>query len=169
MATRESKRVMQLRERNYKQVNFLAPHGTKLLLQAIARKEKCTSSDVIRRAILARAGLEKMPDDANLAKLAATETSREAADALIDCQTVEYVERQLIRQGRPLPAEKTPVVMLSSKWYKEESLAALEAVKNDVERQNTMQKPRTFEITRRNYDALCRLLANAVVIDCDDM
>ena len=169
MATRESKRVMKLREKNYKQVNFLAPHGTRLLLHAMAQKEKCTASDVIRRAILARAGLEKMPDDVHLAKLNATETSREAADALIDCQTVEYVERELIRQGRPIPAQNTPVVMLSSKWYKEESTAALQAAQQGIDRQNAMQKPRPIELSRRDYNALCRLLSNAVVTDDDEI
>lgn len=169
MATMESKRVMQLREKNYKQVNFLAPHGTRSLLRGLARKEKCTSSDVIRRAILARAGLEEMPDDVNLAKLNATETSREAADALIDCQTVEYVKRELKQNGKPLPAQGTSVVMLSSKWYKTESLEALQAVRQAVENQSVTQKPRPIAIKKRDYNALFRLLANTVIVDNDEI
>jgi len=169
MATKESKRVMELRAKNYKQINFLAPHGMRMLLYAMAQKEKCTASDVIRRAILARAGLERMPDDANLVKLYATETSREAAGALIDCQAAEYVEDEMIRQGRPLPAQNTPVVMVSSKWYKAESTAALQAAQQEINRQNITQKPRRIELSQRDYNALYRLLSNAVVIDDDDM
>lgn len=173
MATKESKRVMKLREKSYTQVNFLAPHGTKILLRAMAQKEKCTASDVIRRAILARAGLEEMPDAVNLAKLLSSETSHEAADALIDCQAVEHVKRQspaqiqVIKQTKP--EEKATVVMLSSKWYKDESLAALRNVQKAVTQQNTMQKPRPFTLSRRDYIALCRLLSNADIVDNDNM
>ena len=165
MATRESKRVMKVRNKNYKQVNFLAPHGTKLLLRALGIKEQCTSSEVIRRAILARAGLEKMPDMKSLAKLNASETNREAADAFIDCQTIEYVERELIRNGQPVPEDDEPVIMLSSKWYKEESLTALEAIKAAIEQQNPLKKPRPIELSRQDYNALQRLFSNVFVRD----
>lgn len=169
MATEKSKRDLEQRRRDYDQVSFLIPKGGRRLLRALGIKERCTAADVIRQAVFARAGLEHLPDETNLAKLDAAETSREAADALIDCQTVEYVERELIRHGDPLPADNTPVVMLSSKWYKDESLEALQAVRQAVERQNVMKKPRPIELTRRNYEILCRLLANTTVIDCDDM
>lgn len=167
MATRESKRVVALRKKNYDQVSFLIPKGGRRLLRAMGIKERCTAADVIRRAILARAGLESVPEEINLAKLDAAETNREAADALIDCQTAEYVTRELKRQGRPVPPDDVPVVMLSSKWYKDESTAALLAVHKAVQEQSAMKKPRPIEISRRDYNALQRLFSNLVVRDDD--
>lgn len=165
MATEKNRRDMEQRKIHYDQVSFLIPKGGRRLLRALGVKERCTAADVIRRAILARAGLEKIPDKNMLDKLDAAETPREAADALIDCQTVEYVKGELIRQGRPTETDSTTVVMLSSKWYKDESTAALLALQKGVQEQNTTKKPRPIELTRREHEILCRLLANTIVVD----
>ena len=146
MATKESKRVMEIKNKNYEQTNFLAPKGIKSLLRAMGRREKCSAAEVIRRAVLARAGLENMPDENMLAKLDKAYTSAEVADVLIDCQAVEYVKRELARRGRPVPAEETTVVMLPPvRWYKDESLAALEnttlAIKNKASQTNRARLP----------------------------
>lgn len=89
MATEESKRVMELRKKNYDQLSILVPKGYKKLLQAMSIKERCNVSEVVRRAIMARAGLEQVPEESLLVKLDAVETPKEAAAALKHCQTVE--------------------------------------------------------------------------------
>jgi hypothetical protein len=169
MATEKNLKDMEQRKIHYDQISFLFAKGGRRLLRAMGVKERCSAADVIRRAILARAGLERVPDKCNLDKLDATETPREAVDALIDCQSVEYVKRELRRQGRQIPGEQTTAVMVSSQWYKDESLAALEAARAEVEKQNQRDRPRMIELSRQDYDALCRLLANTLVIDDDNM
>ena len=165
MATEKNRRDMEQRKIHYDQVSFLFPKGGRRLLRAMGIKERCTAADIIRRAVLARAGLEKLPDKNMLDKLDKAETPREAADALIDCQIVEYVKGELLPQWRPTEIDDTTVVMVSSKWYKDESMAALQTLQKGVQEQNTMKKPRPIELTRREHDILCRLLANTVIID----
>lgn len=167
MATKESKRVMNLREKNYEQTNFLAPKGIKTLLRAMGRRENCSAAEVIRRAVLSRAGLENMPDEVMLAKLDKAYTNAEVADVLIDCQTVEYVKRELERQGRPVPAGDATAVMLSSRWYKDESYAVLRGLCDTIAKQPIMDKPRPLAMTKRDYLNLCRVLANTKIIDDD--
>ena len=134
-------------------------------MRAMGIKERCTAADVIRRAILSRAGLEKVPDDNMLAKLDKAETPSEAAEALVDCQTVEYIKREFKQLGRTDQQETMPVVMLSSKWYRDESLSALQTLQNGIQEQNITKKPRPIELTRREFDVLCRLIANTIVSD----
>ena len=167
MATKESKRVMELREKNYEQTNFLAPKGIKTLLRAMGRREKCSAAEVIRRAVLARAGLENIPDENMLAKLDVAYTSADVADAIIDCQIVEYLKTDLAKQGRPLPTGDTIPVMLSSRWYKESSMAILGGLYRTIEKQPITEKPRTIAMMKSDYLALCRLLANTKIIDDD--
>lgn len=165
MATEKNRRDMEQRKIHYDQISFLFPKGGRRLLRVMGIKERCTAADVIRRAILSRAGLEKVPDDNMLAKMDKAETPSEAADSLFDCQTVEYVKHELKQQGRPAAPDDVPIIMLSSKWYKDESIAALQALQKGIMEQNATKKPRPVELTRREFDILCRLLANTVIID----
>ena len=95
MATEKNRRDMEQRKVHYDQVSFLIPKGGRRLLRALGIKERCTAADVIRRAILARAGLERIPKESELQKLDAAETPREASDALKYCQTVEIGNKRL--------------------------------------------------------------------------
>lgn len=92
MATKESKRVMELRKKNYDQLSILVPKGYKKLLQAMSIKERCNVSEVVRQAILERAGLKYLPDADGLKQLTKAETPREAARALKYCQDKEFLD-----------------------------------------------------------------------------
>ena len=83
MPTKKSMMTMESRK-NYDQVSFLAPKGTKELLRVLALREgeRVTGSDLLRRLILDAAGLRVMPSSDELAELAAAKT-REDADAAI--------------------------------------------------------------------------------------
>ena len=74
MATEKNRRDMEQRKIHYDQVSFLIPKGGRRLLRAMGVKERCTAADVIRRAVMARAGLERVPNEKNLEKLDAAES-----------------------------------------------------------------------------------------------
>lgn len=154
MASKESRRVMSLRNKNYERVDFLAPKGTKILLRVMGRKERCSSADVIRRAIMARAGLERLPDEELLAKIDETTTRKEAAAALIHCQTVEHGQKRL---GMP--------------WYPSQSMTKEEIIIMEkiiipaLQQQKPFELPATIKVSRNLYTAMSRLLSR---MECDD-
>ena len=54
---------MAIRNKRYEQISFLIPKGGRSLLHVMAIKERCTITDVIRKAILDRAGLKQIPKE----------------------------------------------------------------------------------------------------------
>lgn len=154
MATEESKRKLKQRKRDHDQVSFLIPKGGRRLLRVMGIKERCTAADVIRRAIMARAGLERVPDDDLLAKLDTVETRKDATSALIYCQTVEHGQK---RFGIP--------------WYPAQGMTNEEIIimKNIIipalEQQKPFELPSTIKVTKNLYMAMCRLLSRMEVED----
>jgi len=62
MATKESERVARIRKRDYDRISFVMEKESRYLIRAQALREEVTSAEVMRRAILARCGLDAMPD-----------------------------------------------------------------------------------------------------------
>ena len=62
MAKKESKRVMEQRKRNCDRISFVVNKDAKYLIRARALREGISSAELIRRAILARCGLENWPE-----------------------------------------------------------------------------------------------------------
>lgn len=62
MATKESERVARIRKRDYDRISFVMEKESRYLIRAQALREDVTSAEVMRRAILARCGLDAMPD-----------------------------------------------------------------------------------------------------------
>lgn len=155
MATEKSLRDMEQRSVHYDQISFLIPKGGRRLLRAMGLKEKCTAADVIRRAVFARAGLERLPDKTMLEQLDAAETNAEATDALIACQRAEYMKKR--------PSLPDDLIIVPGTFAREE-IAALEAVKEALTRQS-MAGEYTIRISTDEYQAIQRLVSR---LQCDD-
>lgn len=148
MATEKNRRDMEQRKIHYDQVSFLIPKGGRRLLRALGVKERCTAADVIRRAVMARAGLERVPNETELQKLDAAETPREASDALKYCQTVEIGNKRI---GMPwYPAQG----MTNDEIYIMEKVI-IPALKQ----QKPFELPATIKVTKNLYVAMSRLLS----------
>ena len=156
MATEKNRRDMEQRKIHYDQVSFLFPKGGRRLLRALGIKERCTAADVIRRAILARAGLERVPNESELEKLDAAETPKDAAAALKHCQTVEIGNKRI---GMPwYPAQN----MTNDEIYIMEKVI-IPALKQ----QKPFELPATIKVTKNLYVAMCRLLSRMEYDDND--
>lgn len=148
MATEKNRRDMEQRKVHYDQVSFLIPKGGRRLLRALGIKERCTAADVIRRAILARAGLERIPKESELQKLDAAETPKDAADALKYCQSVEVGEKRI---GIPwYPAQG----MTNDEIYIMEKV-----IIPALRQQRPFDHPATIKVTKNLYVAMSRLLS----------
>lgn len=89
MATEESKRVTTHRKYNCDRITTLIDKGGKYLLHAQAIREGVTVAEMIRRSILARAGLRMLPYKPDLDALAEVSNQEEAEQAILRLQAKE--------------------------------------------------------------------------------
>lgn len=162
MASANSERVMEQRSKAYDRVSILINRGGKHLLHAQALREDVSIAEMMRRAILARVGLEQLPPTEALSKLA-TVTTRQEADAAI--QQLQHAERAAFdtsknTQRRGLPPEY--VLMASSKKEMGEYIVALLDLLNEVEdaANRDYTSPQRLKLNERVLPVLRRLLAN---------
>lgn len=148
MATEKSKRDLEQRRRDYEQISFLIPKGGRRLLRALGMKERRPAADVIRSAVLARAGLERVPDESNLAKLDAAETRKEVTDALIACQRDEYANARWNFPWSPSQAMTNDEIYILEKII----IPALR-------QQRPFALPATIKVSKNLYVAMTRLLS----------
>lgn len=148
MATEKNRRDMEQRKIHYDQVSFLIPKGGRRLLRAMGVKERCTAADVIRRAVMARAGLERVPNEKNLEKLDAAESRKEATDALIACQRDEYAAA---RWNMPFAPSQN---MTNDELYILEKV-----IIPALRQQRPLEPPATIKVTKNLYVAMSRLLS----------
>ena len=89
MPTEESKRVMNQRKANYDQISFLIETGGRELIRVLALREGCSGSEVIRRAVLARAGIRQLPYPDKLQMLDGVSNAKDAETAIGELQKAE--------------------------------------------------------------------------------
>ena len=91
MAKKSSERVMNIRKRDNDRISFVMEKDARYLIRAQAIREGVTSAEVMRRAILARCGLEKMPDTTTpqYQEIKFVELHREAEQSLTRLQDDE--------------------------------------------------------------------------------
>ena len=89
MATLESKRVQRHRKQYFDRVSCLIEKGGNALISVLAIREGVKKAEVIRRAILARAGLRMMPFPDAMKDLDAVNTQEEADAAIFRLQAHE--------------------------------------------------------------------------------
>lgn len=93
MPTKESRRVDEHRRKNFDQIPVLVEKGGRALLRALAIRENVSVAELIRRAILARAGLKVWPY--NMERLSGIENSLEAKGAVLQLQREEQTDDQM--------------------------------------------------------------------------
>lgn len=106
MATDETKRVNQHRKYNCDRITTLIDKGGKYLLHAQAIREGVTVAEMIRRSILARAGLRMLPYKPDLDALAEVHTPEEAEQAILRLQAKEEKDeiiKKVLRELAPEP------------------------------------------------------------------
>ena len=82
MPTEESKRVDAHRRKNFDRLSVLIEKGGRELYRVLALREDCSTTEMIRRAVLARAGLRVLPYPDQLEELKTVETYRDAHTAI---------------------------------------------------------------------------------------
>lgn len=97
MATAESKRVQAHRKQYFDRVSCLIEKGGNALIRVLAIREGVKKAEVIRRSILARAGLKMMPYPDALEKIADVQTQEEADKAIHRLQAHE-MSSEIIEQ-----------------------------------------------------------------------
>ena len=107
MATKESKRVIKQRKQNYDRFSVLTEKGGNQLLRVLALREGVSIAEMIRRAILARGGLNLWPYDTDMQELAKITTREEARSAVFFMQNRENAKeimRHLVDELGPEPS-----------------------------------------------------------------
>lgn len=158
MANKDSIRVMQQREREFDRVSILIKKGGKHLLHAQAKREDVTVAEMMRRAILARAGLKRLPDASELEQLADVETRDEARKALLALQESDSKAQV---PNNLLYRDPRYVAIPISRKQKAEYLTALDELRKMVcDIQETGSAPVHVKVSQKSLAAVERLLAN---------
>jgi len=164
MATDRSERVMQQRKRDYDQISFVISKGGKYLARAQALRESVTVAEMIRRAILARCGLESMPDFKmpHYSNIVTAENKESADKAIAGLQLDEYVKNH---QRKAPNDDVYMTVMLSSLEMKNEYIQALLDLLDAIEDTEApgaagWTPPAHIKIKKNSLAAVARLLSN---------
>lgn len=106
MPTKESKRVEEHRRRYFDRISLLIEKGGNALINVLAIREGVTKAEIIRRSILARAGLRSMPYPDKLNELSTINTKEEANSAILRLQMHEEsseILKMLLEKLSPEP------------------------------------------------------------------
>lgn len=122
MATKESERVDAYRRMKFDRISFLISKGGKQLLRILALKEGVNVTELIRRAVLARAGLNMLPSPTVL-KAIDGENVKTPLDAKVIVRTLQNQERIPARrniiqdQGIEIPTAEYSIFIDSQDEY----------------------------------------------------
>ena len=167
MAKKSSIRVMNIRKRDYDRISFVMEKEARYLIRAQALREGVSSSEVMRRAILARCGLNAMPDTT-------TPQYQAIKDAEIRPEAEEAIS-QLQEEERKTYKDLTDsdyLVMIADKEERDSYIVGLLDLLNAIE--DTEVPVRKFRhlsdkllIQKINVLAVRRLLSNMQEVDPD--
>lgn len=168
MAKKSSERVMKIRKRDSDRISFLMDKESRFLIRAQAIREGVTSAEVMRRAILARCGLDKMPDTTTqqYQDLKNVELHVEAEQALTRLQDDE--------RDTEKETDQTYLVTLAGRDAQNEYIAGLLELLDKIEdlmpplRDRGWQGADKIEIDKRKISAIRRLLSNMEEVESDD-
>ena len=168
MAKKSSERVMKIRKRDNDRLSFLMDKESRFLIRAQAIREEVTSAEVIRRAVLARCGLDKMPDTTTpqYQDIKSVELHEEAQQALTRLQDDERDAEKKTFQ--------TYLVTLAGKTAQDEYIGGLLALLDAIEdiqppaRERGWQPSDKIAIDKRKISAVRRLLSNMEEVESDD-
>lgn len=175
MAKKESERVMQQRRRDYDRVSFVIEKDMKYLIRAQALREGISSAEVMRRAILARCGLESMPEtsSANYKTIIDADTKADAAKAITRLQTAE-AERYDAADESENEITVSAAVMLAGRDEKTRYIVSmldiLDAIEDTPEPApcKEWQNPEPIKMRKGTLEIVRRLLSNIEIISDDE-
>ena len=168
MAKKRSEKVMEQRKRDYDQISFVMEKDARYLIRAQAIREGVTSAEVMRRAILARCGLDKMPDTTTqqYQDIKTVELHVEAEQALTRLQDDE--------RDTEKETQQTYLVTLAGRVAQNEYIGGLLGLLDEIEDVLPPTKNRGWQgadkiiIDKRKISAIRRLLANMQEVESDD-
>lgn len=153
------------RKNNYDRVSVLIEKPGRLLIDVLALREGLPKTELVRRSLLARAGLRMLPYPDELAEeLANVSTQEEAAKAVKRLQAHEMadeIKHHIINKLSPEGDDAEFTIQVDSadafdlRHDFEEITAALADVPDDV-----FADPVTVKLTGRQIGILRRFLAN---------
>ena len=166
MATKESKRVIKQRKQNYDRFSVLTEKGGNQLLRVLALREGVSIAEMIRRAILARCGLNLWPYDTDLKDLAKITTQEEARSAVYFMQNRENAKeimRHLVDELGPEPsnAEYTTTMTHADIAEFREAVKRINAAIEAEHPEDSVFAPSvTVKLKGREIGIMRRMLAN---------
>lgn len=123
MPTDETIRVALHREKNFDRVSTLIEKNGKYLINALALREGCSKTEVIRRAVLDRAGLRFMPSSIDLEDLQEVDDKQSADYSILRLQAHESKKEVVNYVIDKLSPEPAPAVYSISTDYDMRQLA----------------------------------------------
>lgn len=168
MAKKSSERVMTIRQQRYDRISFVMEKDARHLIRAQAIREGVTSSEVMRRAILARCGLDTMPDTSTeqYQAIREAEIRPEAEEAL---SKLQEEERNAHKEWERLT---TYLVMFAGKEERDAYIVGLLDLLNTIEDTTvpTGRSRHPFDkivIEKSKVLAIRRLLSNLQEVEPD--
>lgn len=161
MANRNSKRVMDQRKANFDQISFLFETGGRKLIRTLALREGCSGSEVIRRSILARAGLQLLPYPQDLDALDAVQNNEDAGAALRRMQNREAASEVIAHIKEALGAEpaKARYSVTITPTDVHDLVTAVQRIESAI-KENPDTTPVTVTLSGMEIGSLRRMLAN---------
>lgn len=165
MAKKSSERVMNIRKRDCDRISFVMEKDARYLIRAQALREEVTSSEVMRRAILARCGLDTMPDTS-------TPAYQAIKDAEIRPEAEEAIAQLQTNERRTSEGFSTYLVMIANKEEQDSYIVGLldllNAIEDITERPSGKSSLDKMTISKGTVMAVRRLLSNMMEVEPDD-
>lgn len=158
MAKESSKRVMKQRNRDYDRVSILLKKKEKYLFQAQALREGVSVSEMVRRAVLARCGLENMPRvDAKAYSHITEANTQQSAKAGI--RTLQNRELTAPKEKTRKENETYYTLYISGDQIRRETLKALRLMIESVTEAKPCQET-PIDLQKADLMTIYRLLSN---------
>ena len=173
MPTKESERVDAHRKKNFDRISVLVDKGGKELYRVLALREDISVTEMIRRAVLARAGLKALPYPDDLAELEKVETYKHAWQSIRRLQLKEEADEiyaNLIDELSTEPSEAVFTTKLNHADIAEfrEAVTKIEAAIEEAGADDSVfSPPVTLKLKGREIGILRRLLSNIEPQDID--
>lgn len=174
MASKESERVGAYRRNNFDRVTILAEKGGRELYRVLALREGISMTEMIRRAVLARAGLNMLPWPDTLAKLKEVKTQEEARRAVRRLQnheeSDEILKHLLDELGTEPPTAEYTTVMdhADIAEFREAVQRINAAIEAEGPEDSVFAKPVTVKLSGREIGIMRRLLSNIEAQDIEE-
>lgn len=160
MAKPSSERVMRQRKRDNDRISFVVDKDVKYLYHAQALREGVTMGEMVRRAVLARCGIDSMPDVSSVEyqRIIDAKDQESAKKAIRTLQIQEYYAVESSKQHRLNRGVYYTAYMPGEK-IKDEAINALYNLLDEVKKAPAQHETK-IRLHKKEWIALKRLMAN---------